>query len=123
MTSYDVRNYLEKIYKIPVVNVQTRVVCGEIKRVKDKAYMIKDDDYREALVDLVSFLWLSNSNSNHFVKPKHVRFEYPQIYTEDRETIEDEAKKIEKQIGFIKNKERRRLYSENRNNVPSWFGI
>lgn len=60
MTKYDVRNYLEKIYKIPVVNVQTRVVCGEIKRAKDKGYMLKDDDYVEALVDLVSigYIWI-----------------------------------------------------------------
>lgn len=54
MTKYDVRNYLEKIYKIPVVNVETRVVCGEIKKPQGKGYLIKGDDYKEALVDLVS---------------------------------------------------------------------
>lgn len=54
MTKYDVKNYLEKIYKIPVIDVQTRVVTGKIKRAKSKPYLIKEDDYREAIVDLVS---------------------------------------------------------------------
>ena len=54
MTSFDVKNYLEKIYKIPVMHVKTRVVCGEIKKAKSaKPYLIKEDDYREAIVDLV----------------------------------------------------------------------
>lgn len=53
MTSFDVRNYLEKIYKIPVVNVETRVVAGNIKKAVGKPYIVKEDDYREAIVDLV----------------------------------------------------------------------
>mgnify|MGYP001506672833 CR=1 FL=1 len=57
MTKYDVRNYLEKIYKLPVVNVKTRIVSGEIKRVIGKRpYMVKGDDYCEALVDLVRYV-------------------------------------------------------------------
>lgn len=57
MTKFDIKNYLEQIYKIPVVNIQTRVVSGEIKRVTGtKPYMIKGDDYREAIVDLVCIL-------------------------------------------------------------------
>lgn len=53
MTPFDVRNYLEKIYKIPVVNVETRVVAGKIKKATGKPYIVKEDDYREAIVDLV----------------------------------------------------------------------
>lgn len=56
MTKQDVRNYLEKIYQLPVINVTTRAVSGEIKRATGKAYLVKDEDYREALVDLVSFV-------------------------------------------------------------------
>lgn len=54
MTKMDIRNYLERIYKLPIVNVETRVVSGKIKRATGKPYMVKDDDYREAIVDLVS---------------------------------------------------------------------
>lgn len=53
MTPFDVRNYLEKIYKVPVVNVETRVVAGKIKKATGKPYIVKEDDYREAIVDLV----------------------------------------------------------------------
>ena len=56
MTKYDIKNYLEKIYKIPVVNVETRVKCGPFKSSNSKKkYLIKGDDYREAIVDLVSY--------------------------------------------------------------------
>ena len=62
MTGYDVKNYLEKIYKIPVMQVKTRVVCGEIKRAKStKPYLIKEDDYREAIVDLVMIIVFLNT--------------------------------------------------------------
>ncbi|KAH9423698.1 54S ribosomal protein L23, mitochondrial [Dermatophagoides pteronyssinus] len=106
MTSFDVKNYLEKIYKIPVMHVKTRVVCGEIKKAKSaKPYLIKEDDYREAIVDL----------------PKHVQFEYPDLYGGDRVKLEDEIGKLEKQFEFIKKREKRRMFAENRHNVPGWF--
>jgi large subunit ribosomal protein L23 len=53
MTKWDVRNYLEKIYKIPVINVKTHVKCGDIKRAKGKFYLIKEEDYKQVIVDLV----------------------------------------------------------------------
>jgi len=56
MTKWDVRNYLEKIYKIPVVDVKTHVRCGEIKRAPGKMYLIKGEDYKRVIVDLVSHL-------------------------------------------------------------------
>lgn len=53
MTKWDVKNYLEKIYKIPVVTVKTHVKCGDIKKAKGNNYLIKEDDYKVAIVDLV----------------------------------------------------------------------
>lgn len=68
MTKYDVRNYLEKIYKIPVVNIETRVVMGKLKRAVGKGYMIKEDDWREAIVDLVrdGICSLISYSNHHF---------------------------------------------------------
>lgn len=107
MTKYDVRNYLEKIYKIPVVNIETRVVMGKLKRAVGKGYMIKEDDWREAIVDL----------------PKEVSFEYPKLFQDTTEKLEDEIEDVTKRMDFVKLRERRRLHHENRHNVPSWFGL
>jgi large subunit ribosomal protein L23 len=59
MTKWDVRNYLEKIYKIPVINVKTHVKCGDIKRANGKLYLIKEEDYKKVIVDLVCILLYS----------------------------------------------------------------
>lgn len=54
MTKFDVRNYLEKIYNIPVVDVRTRIALGKFKRDIGKGYVIKEDDVKYAYIVLVS---------------------------------------------------------------------
>lgn len=55
MTKWDVKNYLEKIYKIPVVQVRTVVKCGELKKSPARQFLVKvEDDYKHAFVTLVS---------------------------------------------------------------------
>lgn len=54
MTQHDIKNYLNKIYNIPVVNVQTEVRLGEFFRDPVKRYVKKKDDYRVAIVTMVS---------------------------------------------------------------------
>lgn len=53
MTKYDVKNYLEKIYKIPVVDVRTRIDLGKTKRDHTVGYITKNDDMKLAYVTLV----------------------------------------------------------------------
>ena len=61
MTKLDVKNYLEKIYKVPVYNVMTRNVTGEVKKPGfldpdfDITPLYKEDDIKYAYVTLVSF--------------------------------------------------------------------
>ncbi|KAJ8871375.1 hypothetical protein PR048_027692 [Dryococelus australis] len=52
MTKYDIKNYLEKIYAIPVVSVRTRIVMGKTKTDKQKGYVTKNDDYKLAYVTM-----------------------------------------------------------------------
>lgn len=52
MTRLDVKNYLEKIYKIPVLGVRIHVAPGEYKK-SSKGYIVKEEDYKLAYVDLV----------------------------------------------------------------------
>ena len=61
MTKLDVKNYLEKIYKVPVYHVMTRNVTGEVKKPGfldpdfDITPLYKEDDIKYAYVTLVSF--------------------------------------------------------------------
>lgn len=53
MTKYDVQNYLEKIYKVPVIDVRTRIAMGPTKRDQTIGYVVKDEDVKLAYVTLV----------------------------------------------------------------------
>ena len=55
MTKYDVKNYLEKIYNIPVIDVKTRIAMGKFRKDIGKGYIVKDDDIKHAYVTLVSY--------------------------------------------------------------------
>ncbi|XP_046397496.1 39S ribosomal protein L23, mitochondrial isoform X2 [Ischnura elegans] len=83
MTKRDVRNYLEKIYKIPVVEVRTQIELGPTKREPLKGYIVKDEDVKVAYVVLVnyqllheSFLPITNllDNLSHYIvmSPVHI---------------------------------------------------
>lgn len=54
MTKHDIKNYLTKIYNVPVVDIRTEVRLGEFYRETVKKYIKKKDDYRVAIVTMVS---------------------------------------------------------------------
>lgn len=56
MTKYDVKNYLEKIYKLNVLDVRTRISPGKTQKDLVLGYITKKDDEKLAYVTLVSFL-------------------------------------------------------------------
>lgn len=53
MTTNDIKNYLEKIYKVKTVDVRTRIALGEIRKDPGKGYVVKDDDIKYAYITLV----------------------------------------------------------------------
>lgn len=53
MTIYDIRNYLEKIYNVDVVQVSTRIALGKTSQDSVKGYVVKEDDIKYAYVTLV----------------------------------------------------------------------
>lgn len=63
MTKHDVKNYLEKIYNIPVMDVRTRIALGKTKRDLVVGYVTKEEDTKLAYVTLVSHFetssWIS----------------------------------------------------------------
>lgn len=57
MTKYDVENYLKLIYKVPVIDVRTRIEMGKTFLDPYRKYVKKHDDYKLAYVILVSILF------------------------------------------------------------------
>ena len=106
MTNWDIRNYLEKIYKVPVVGVRSEVKCGDIKPAPGAKYLIKGDDYRLAYISL----------------PKDKEFNWPNLFPDKKiEEEETEFKKFKRALEIEHKKGKRQNWSRNR--VPSWFGV
>ncbi|XP_045479916.1 probable 39S ribosomal protein L23, mitochondrial [Harmonia axyridis] len=103
MTTNDIKNYLEKIYKVKTVDVRTRIALGEIRKDPGKGYVVKDDDIKYAYITL----------------NKAEKFEFPELYpAKDKDKSEEKTmEQLRKEYSnFIeKNKERP--------NVPGWFSI
>uniref|UniRef100_A0A2K5BXQ0 Large ribosomal subunit protein uL23m n=1 Tax=Aotus nancymaae TaxID=37293 RepID=A0A2K5BXQ0_AOTNA len=53
MTRVDLRNYLERIYNVPVAAVRTRVQHGSNKKRDHRNVRVKKPDYKVAYVQLV----------------------------------------------------------------------
>lgn len=106
MTRQDIKNYLEKIYNINVVHVNTRIALGETRQDPVKAYVVKDDDIKYAYVTL----------------PRDQKFVFPELYTTEAKTETKEEqqrtlKAAKKQFTDYTDK------NKDRPSLPSWFGI
>ncbi|CAH0687730.1 unnamed protein product [Spodoptera exigua] len=104
MTKFDIKNYLEKIYHIPVVDVRTKIALGKFRRDAGKGYVIKDDDVKTAYV----------------VLPKDMKFEYPDIFANKKDDAEEEQKALGDAKKNFQNYIDR---NKHRTDVPSWFTI
>ncbi|KAJ2938434.1 hypothetical protein O0L34_g12876 [Tuta absoluta] len=104
MTKYDIKNYLEKIYNVPVVDVRTKIALGKFKKDVGKGYIVKDDDIKYAYVTL----------------PKGTTFKFPELFDKAKEDQEEQEKSLdEAKKSFKKYIDR----NKNRSDVPSWFSI
>jgi large subunit ribosomal protein L23 len=104
MTKFDIKNYLEKIYNVKVVDVRTRIAMGKTKRVHGKGYVIKEDDIKYAYITL----------------PKDEKFVFPDLFPENKAAKEEEETTLNQakkglQEFLEKNKERP--------NMPGWFSV
>ena len=111
MTKADVKQYLEKIYNVPVMNVKTKNISGPTWRnmlaqqINKKIELYKEDDFKVAYV----------------VMPKDYKFEFPNV-TEQPESDKKSAKDAETEVETTK-----RIYMKNakgaKRGIPSFFGI
>ncbi|NXA51657.1 RM23 protein, partial [Nothocercus julius] len=106
MTKLDIKNYLEKIYNVPVVAVRTRIQHGAHNRRNHKNQRIKKPDYKVAYVQL----------------GQGQTFQFPNLFPEKEQTPEarsfDDFKKK-----YIEKEQQRQRGDPRRGGVPDWFGL
>lgn len=106
MTNYDIRQYLEKIYKINVVDVYSEIENGKIKEAYKGGYVVKEDDFRRVFVTL----------------HRDEKFTFPDITispTKIKEKADEEKIKEESK----REAEKFRLGNKNRPNLPHWYSF
>ena len=104
MTDRDIKNYLEKIYKVPVVDVRTVPRDAPIVKGHKGELIKKEDDYRSAYVQL----------------PVGVNFEFPNLFPEPK--MEEEREEHNKVLKLQDKKELETIQKNERmKNVPTWF--
>jgi len=108
MSKYDVKNYLEKIYNVPVVDVKTVNLIGKqyINRFTQK--LAKEDDYKVAFVTL----------------PPGENFEFPDLKIREKEDekYEDSHEDVDKAKEEFK-KSVKIDEEKFRPGVPTFFGL
>ncbi|XP_018801866.1 PREDICTED: 39S ribosomal protein L23, mitochondrial [Bactrocera latifrons] len=104
MSKYDVKNYLEKIYKLPVVDVRTRIEMGRTKRDQTLGYVTKEDDVKIAYVTL----------------PRTEEFTFPDLFEKKEEQKKAEEKSMDdSKQGFKRFLDR----NKKRPGTPGWYSI
>ncbi|KAI5643854.1 ribosomal protein l23 domain-containing protein [Phthorimaea operculella] len=104
MTKFDIKNYLEKIYNVPVVDVRTKIALGKFRKDVGKGYIVKDDDIKYAYVTL----------------PKGETFKFPDLFDKAKEDQEEQEKSLDEAKKSFKTYIDR---NKDRSDVPSWFSI
>ncbi|KAG5324347.1 RM23 protein, partial [Acromyrmex heyeri] len=101
MSKYDIKNYLEKIYNINVVEVRTRIAMGRFKRDQLQHSVIKEDDRKLAYV----------------VLPKDQSFVFPDMFKNVKDDIDKET------IDIAKKDMQDFLGPNKAPGLPGWFRI
>lgn len=105
MTEFDVRNYLTKIYKLPVKHIELEIEMGQTRKSPEKGSVFKDDDIKLAHVSLDG-----------------VKFQFPDLYPSDKLDVDlrksDEMETLSKEM-----KGKLDQHAKDRPFVPSWFTV
>lgn len=126
MTKIDVQNYLEKIYKVPVIEVRTRIDMGKTYKEPGRGYVMKKDDTKMAYVTLVSGIGPVAAPRPRpkyhvpFFQPKDQKFEYPSMFDKTSDAKEEH----EKSLRETKDNYNRFLdRTKARPGAPGWFSF
>lgn len=101
------RNYLKNIYKLPVIDVRTRIAPGPTQRDRIVGYVTKNEDKKLAYVTL----------------PKETKFEFPELFPTEAEA-KKQQREDEKALDVSKDQFKRYLEkSSKRKGMPGWYSI
>ncbi|KAJ8271461.1 hypothetical protein COCON_G00103200 [Conger conger] len=106
MTKFDVKNYLQKIYSVPVATVRTRIQYGTNKKRNHLNQRVKTPDYKVAYVQL----------------GQQQTFEFPDIFPE-KDTKAAEGTMEDLQDKFMEDEKQRQKGDPRRGGVTDWFGL
>ncbi|XP_007431394.1 39S ribosomal protein L23, mitochondrial-like [Python bivittatus] len=99
MTRIELKDYLEKIYNVPVAAVRTRIQHGSNKQRDDKNRRIKKPDYKVAYVQLAA----------------GQTFQFPDLFPDG-----DKAPEVDEEVEKKVNEEKQQN-DPRRGDVPNWF--
>lgn len=106
MTKCDVKNYLEKIYNVPVGAVRTRIQFGSNKKRNHLNQRVKQPDYKVAYVQLA----------------QGQTFTFPDIFPEkDKKLTEGTAEEMQQK--FMEDEKQRQRLDPRRGGITEWFGL
>ncbi|XP_004278120.1 39S ribosomal protein L23, mitochondrial isoform X2 [Orcinus orca] len=106
MTRVDLRNYLERIYNVPVAAVRTRVQHGSNRRRDYRNVRIKKPDYKVAHVQLAH----------------GQTFTFPDLFPE-KKRAEGSSVTEDLQDQVLEDQRRRQSCDPRLGGVPGWFGL
>nr|XP_033784812.1 39S ribosomal protein L23, mitochondrial [Geotrypetes seraphini] len=106
MTKFDVQNYLQKIYNVPVAAVRTRIQYGKNNKRDYKNQRIKVPDYK------VAYVQLAHGQT----------FQFPDLFLEKGKTLEPGSFE-DIQNKFMEDERQRQKEDPWRAGVSNWFGL
>lgn len=107
MTRVDLRNYLERIYNVPVAAVRTRVQHGSNRKRDHRNVRIKKPDYK------VAYVQLAHGQT----------FTFPDLFPEKKQSEGSTAVDEDIQDKFLEEQRERQRHDPRRGGVPNWFGL
>uniref|UniRef100_A0A8D2DCM1 Large ribosomal subunit protein uL23m n=1 Tax=Sciurus vulgaris TaxID=55149 RepID=A0A8D2DCM1_SCIVU len=105
MTRVDLRNYLERIYNVPVAAVRTRVQHGSNRKRDHRNVRIKKPDYK------VAYVQLAHGQT----------FTFPDLFPEREQS--PAGGPMEEGPSGIPEEPQRQSSSPRRGGVPDWFSL
>nr|XP_044997713.1 39S ribosomal protein L23, mitochondrial isoform X2 [Jaculus jaculus] len=99
MTRVDLRNYLERIYNVPVAAVRTRVQHGSNRKRDHRNVRIKKPDYK------VAYVQLAHGQT----------FTFPDLFPEKEQSSSADP--------YGEEQQQKQSSDPLRGGVPSWFGL
>ncbi|XP_063800781.1 large ribosomal subunit protein uL23m isoform X2 [Pseudophryne corroboree] len=106
MTKFDIQNYLQSIYSVPVAAVRTRIQYGSNRKRNHLRQKVKRPDYKVAYVQL----------------GQGQTFQFPDLFPE-KETSVESGSFEELQEKYLET-EKQRLHSDpRRGGLNDWFGL